>query len=170
MSDSFQEEFSDFDRECMSKALDEAKRAFNSDEVPVGGVITYKNKIIGVGRNQVEFKKDASKHAEMQCIHEASLQLDRWRLEGCTLYVTLEPCLMSFGAIVNARISRLIWATDQTRRVEGLSVKELIKSTSNLGPQLEIFHGLMMAEAKSLMQTFFKNRRQSVRKESGAIV
>lgn len=160
MSRLFKEEYSAFDTECMSKAIFEAKKAFNIEEVPIGCVIAYNNQIICSKFNQIESKKDATQHAEIQCIQEACSILDRWRLKGCTLYVTLEPCLMCLGAIINARISRVVWSLDQTRRDDSLHIDQLLQSTRSLGPSIEFSRGLMLEESKNLLQTFFKKRRR----------
>lgn len=175
MIDDIAVDFTEFDKVCMSKALVAATNALKIGEVPIGAVITYKDQIIGVYANSVESKKDATKHAEMQCLEKASNHLDRWRLTGCTLYVTLEPCLMCLGAIANARISRLIWAADQTRRQECLHIKELLQNAGSFAPSLSISRGLLAKEARDLIQTFFKKRREDARRkdttrQDGAIV
>ena len=94
------------DKNFMEEALREAKKAYDILEVPIGAVIVKDNEIIGRGYNQKETKKDATLHAEIIAIKEACSKLGGWRLPGCTMYVTLEPCSMCAGAIVNARIDR----------------------------------------------------------------
>jgi tRNA(adenine34) deaminase len=151
--------FSTFDCESMSRAIDLAQDAFSNNEVPVGAVITFENKIIASAYNKVEGEKSALCHAEMQCIGLASERLGRWRLEGCTLYVTLEPCLMCLGAIVNSRISNLVYGAKQTRRNKALGIEELLREAENLGPQLQVLSGLMQEESTKLLKEFFNTRR-----------
>src|SRR3970040_984763 len=97
------------DQRWMKEALKEAKVAFSKKEVPIGAVVVYEDQVIGRGHNQIESLNDATAHAEIIAITAASSALSSWRLSGCTLYVTVEPCLMCAGAISLARIDRVVF-------------------------------------------------------------
>lgn len=137
----------DFDKFFMEEALKLARTAYREDEVPVGAVVSYGNKIIGKGYNQVEKLKDPTAHAEILAITAACNYLDSKYLDKCTLYVTLEPCMMCTGAIREARIQRLVYAaTDSSAR----------KQQPDL---FEVKGGLMEVEASELLKSFFKKKR-----------
>ena len=108
----------DQDERFMRSALDEAQAAFESGDVPVGAVAVHRGRIIGRGHNQRELLSDPTAHAEMLAITAAAEFLKSWRLVDCTLYVTLEPCVMCAGAIVQARVSRLVFPINSDRRVK----------------------------------------------------
>ncbi|MBO5515265.1 MAG: tRNA adenosine(34) deaminase TadA [Schwartzia sp.] len=147
------------DREYMAIALDEARLAMESGEVPVGAVlIDDEGGVVVRAHNLCESERDATAHAEIQAIREAGRRLSRWRLNGCTLYVTLEPCSMCAGAIMAARISRLVYgATDaRTGAVESIFN---IPGHPSLAPSPEITAGVMEDECKDLLQKFFAERR-----------
>ena len=99
----------------MREALKEAKKAFEKDEVPVGAVLVHKNRIIARGHNQVELLQDATAHAEMICLSAGAEALGNWRLAETTLYCTLEPCCMCAGALLSARVTRLVWGAPDLR-------------------------------------------------------
>ena len=128
-------------------------------DVPVGAVIVYKDKIIGQGYNMRESLKDPTAHAEMIAIREASQYLGGWRLVDCTLYVTLEPCAMCAGAIVNARIPRLVIGTWDARFGCCGSAEDLTRNPK-FNHRVELVFGIMEAECKALLQDFFKNIRK----------
>lgn len=137
----------DFDKFFMQEALKLAKTAFEEDEVPVGAVVAYGNKIVGKGYNQVEKLNDPTAHAEILAITAACNLLGSKYLDKCTLYVTLEPCMMCTGAIREAQIQKVVFAaTDSSHR----------KSAPNL---FEVQGGLMEAEASELIKSFFRKKR-----------
>lgn len=137
----------DFDKFFMQEAIKLAKTAFEEDEVPIGAIVTFGNKIIGKGYNQVEKLNDPTAHAEILAITAACNLLGSKYLDKCTLYVTLEPCMMCTGAIREAQIQKVVYAaTDSSHR----------KMTPNL---FEIQGGLMEEEASELIKSFFKRKR-----------
>jgi len=136
----------------MKIALEEAKKAFEKKEVPIGAVLVFENTIIGKGHNQVEFLKDATSHAEILCLKEGIKYLGDWRLTDTTLYVTVEPCIMCFGAAVLSRVKKIIWGCSNKRHG--------VACTNHPIHQIEIESGVMEEESKELMQTFFKEVRE----------
>lgn len=135
-----------------------ARKAAQKDEVPVGAVIVHEGKIVGRGFNKVESKKDASLHAEMVALRQAAKKLDRWRLSGCTMYVTLEPCAMCAGAMVLARIDRLVYAASDPKAGACGSLFN-ISEDKRLNHRIRVDRGVMEAEASKLLKDFFKKRR-----------
>lgn len=147
------------DEEYMKEALLEAKKALNLGEVPVGAIIVKNGKIIARSHNLVESEKSALKHAEVLAIKEASEYIGDWRLEGCTMYVSLEPCCMCAGAIVNSRISRLVYgASDVQRGFCGSIINVLDDGAFN--HRLEHTKGVLEKEASDLLKAFFKSLRE----------
>lgn len=145
----------------MQEALALAKEAYDAGEVPVGCVIVCKDKIVGRGRNRREENKTALGHAEIEAIADANKNLGGWRLWECTLYVTLEPCPMCAGAIINARIPRVVvGAMDEKCGACG-SVCDLFSMEFNHRPQVEF--GLMEQESQQLLMDFFKELRQKLK-------
>ena len=144
----------------MRKALLLAKKAASIGEIPVGALVVYKNEIIGQGFNLREKNKDPLAHAEMIAIKEASEKLQKWRLLDCTLYVTLEPCAMCAGAIVNSRIKTLCFAAFDKKAGAVCSLMN-IGSDSRLNHQVEIIKGLLEEDSKKLLQDFFRNLRNT---------
>ena len=142
----------------MKEALAEAKKAAAAGEVPVGAVIVKDGEIIGRGHNETETAKDPTAHAEMIAIRQAAKNLGGWRLTGCTMYVTTEPCSMCAGAIVWSRISRLFIGTMDPKSGACGSVFN-IPQESRLNHFVEIETGLMQEECSSLMKSFFKELR-----------
>lgn len=143
----------------MKEALAEAKKAAAAGEVPVGAVIVKDGEIIGRGHNETETAKDPTAHAEMIAIRQAAKNLGGWRLTGCTMYVTTEPCSMCAGAIVWSRISRLFIGTMDSKSGACGSVFN-IPQESRLNHFVEIETGLMQEECSSLMKSFFKELRK----------
>ena len=143
----------------MKEALAEAKKAAAAGEVPVGAVIVKDGEIIGRGHNETETAKDPTAHAEMIAIRQAAKNLGGWRLTGCTMYVTTEPCSMCAGAIVWSRISRLFIGTMDPKSGACGSVFN-IPQQSRLNHFVEIETGLMQEECSSLMKSFFKELRK----------
>jgi len=147
-----------FDEKCMSEAIIEAQKSKNKDEVPVGAVIVINNEIISKSHNQPISQNDPTSHAEINVIRKASQSLGNYRLTGATLYVTLEPCAMCYGAIVHARISRLVFgAYDPKTGVCGSSIKLHEQACFNNFP--EIIGGVLEADCSLILKDFFKERR-----------
>ncbi len=151
--------FSDKDIYFMKQALREAEKAYERNEVPVGAVIVFEDKIIGRGYNQTLSLKDPTAHAEMIAITSAANYLQDYRLEGCKIYVTLEPCPMCAGALVNARISQLYFSVFDPKAG---ACGTLFNITHNkaLNHQIKTFSGLLENESKSLLQAFFAGLRK----------
>lgn len=139
----------------MREALKEAKEADNKDEVPVGAVIVYNNRIIARAHNQVETLKDTTAHAEMLAFTSATEFVGGKYLNDCVLYVTLEPCVMCAGAAYWTRITKIVYAANDEKR--GYSkIKENI-----LHPKTEIIKGVLEKESKDLLKNFFQNKRKN---------
>ena len=146
------------DREYMEQALALAKEAAAEGEVPVGCVIVHEDgRIVGRGRNRREKGKSALCHAELEAIAEACAALGGWRLWQCTLYVTLEPCPMCAGAIINARIPRVVFGASDKKAGSCGSVCDLFSMAYNHHPAVEA--GLMEEECAAELQEFFRNLR-----------
>ncbi len=141
----------------MAQALDLAREAGAEGEVPVGCVIVRGEKIVGRGRNRREGDKSALAHAELEAIRQANQALGGWRLWECTLYVTLEPCPMCAGAIINARIPRVVYGASDSKFGACRSVCSLFDMAFNHHPTVEA--GVMEQQAQALMQDFFRNLR-----------
>ena len=142
----------------LSLALREAERAFDENEVPVGAVVVFNETVIGKGYNQTEMLQDATAHAEIIAITAASSYLKSWRLEGCTLYVTLEPCAMCSGAIVLARIPLLVFGA-YDEKAGAVSSLYNITNDSRLNHRVHNTGGIMELECKSLLEEFFRKKR-----------
>ena len=145
----------------MDQALELAKEAAAEGEVPVGCVIVRNGEIVGRGRNRRETAKTALGHAEIEAIAEANRNLGGWRLWECTLYVTLEPCPMCAGAIVNARIPRVVYGASDSKFGACGSVCDLFNMDFNHHPTVE--KGIRAEEAAALMTEFFQNLRVTLR-------
>ena len=149
------------DQEFMEEALKLAREAFAEGEVPVGCVITKGDQIVGRGRNRRETGKSALAHGEIEAISQACQTLGGWRLWECTLYVTLEPCPMCAGAIINARIPRVVYGASDKKFGACNSVCSLFSMAFNHHPEVEA--GIREAEAAALMTEFFQNLRLELR-------
>ncbi len=145
------------DETCLDAALALARESAAEGEVPVGCVIVRDGQIVGRGRNRRERGKNALAHAEIEAIGEACRALGGWRLWQCTLYVTLEPCPMCAGAMVNARIPRVVYAAADAKSGACGSVCDLFSMKFNHHPQ--VVSGIREAEAAALLQTFFRELR-----------
>ena len=141
----------------MSKAIDLANISYSEKEVPVGSVIVKDNMIIAMGRNRRELSKNALLHAEITAINNACEYLERWRLSGCTLYVTLEPCPMCAGAIINSRIDTLVFGAYDKKAGASGSVINLFDYPFNHKPQ--IISQVLQHECSSLLSSFFLKLR-----------
>ncbi len=141
------------DQRYMRLALLEAEKAFEADEIPVGCVIVCEDQIIGRGHNLTEMLQDVTAHAEIQAITAASQTIGGKYLQNCTLYVTVEPCVMCAGAIGWAQISRVVYGTaDEKRGFTRLA-------PNALHPKCTVTQGVLESEAKELMQRFFQQKR-----------
>ncbi len=148
------------DEAAMRAALREAHESLRSDEVPVGCVVVHDGMIVGRGHNQVESLQDATAHAEVLAIGAASNALGSWRLSDCTLVVTLEPCAMCAGAIVLARLGRLVYgATDPKAGACG-SVLDVI-GERRLNHRVAVTHGVLAGECGELLREFFRRKRKA---------
>ncbi len=143
----------------MQEALKEAKKAGSIGEVPVGAVVVLQDKIIAKGANQVELLQDATAHAEILCITAASSFLKNWRLEGATIYTTLEPCLMCAGAIYAARIKRVIWGARDIRLGANGSWIDIFQKKHPMH-SVEIIGEVLQEECGALLTEFFQKRRR----------
>ena len=149
------------DQQFMAEALKLAKEAFDAGEVPVGCVIVKDGEIVGRGRNRREGDKSALAHAEIEAIAEACRNLGGWRLWQCTLYVTLEPCPMCAGAIVNARIPRVVYGASDRKCGAVRSVCSMFSMEFNHHPTVEC--GILEAECAALLTEFFQKLRVELR-------
>ncbi len=142
----------------MAMALDLAREAAEKGEVPVGCVIAGPDgSVIGRGRNRREETGDATAHAEMEAVREACTALGDWRLSGCSLYVTLEPCPMCTGAIINARIPTLVFGARETLSGSCGSVIDLF--SENYGHRPAVYSGVLREECAALLTAFFRGKR-----------
>jgi tRNA(adenine34) deaminase len=146
------------DKDFMQRALELAKKAEAHDEVPVGAVIVYQDKIIGEGWNQPISSDDPTAHAEIMALRDAGENIGNYRLPNATIYVTLEPCTMCAGAIIHARLSKLVYAVDDPKTGACGSVFNLLQ-TDKLNHTVEIENGVLEEECRSLIQSFFKEKR-----------
>lgn len=151
---------SDQDLHFMQEALKLAKRAAQEEEVPVGAVLVFENKVIAKGYNQVEKLKDATAHAEILCLSGASSFFNNWRLQGSILYSTLEPCIMCAGAIIAARIERLVWGAPDFRLGANGSLVDIFKLKHPMH-QVKITSGVLESNSAELMREFFQQRRKA---------
>ena len=151
----------------MKEALKQAKRAYALGEVPIGCVIVYQDKIIGRGYNRRNTDKNTLAHAEITAINRASKKLGDWRLEGCTLYVTLEPCQMCAGAIVQSRITNVVMGCMNPKAGCGGSVLNILEMPE-FNHQVNVLRGVMEEECSQLLQDFFKELRSRNKEEKAA--
>lgn len=142
----------------MTRALELARQARDRGEVPVGAIVVHEGAVIGEGFNQPISLADPSAHAEMQAIRMAARRLDNYRLLDATLYVTLEPCAMCAGAMVHARIKRLVYGAADPKTGATGSVFNLVQ-TERLNHRLEVEGGVMKKESGELLKDFFRKRR-----------
>lgn len=150
--------FSDDIYRYMFAALQEAENAFDDNEVPVGAVVVFKNKIIGRGSNQVEKLKDPTAHAEMIAITSAALYLNDWRLNECDIYVTLEPCVMCTGALLQSRIKNLYFSLFDPKYGACGSVYN-ISEEGKYNHKINVLSGIYADESSMLLKNFFDNAR-----------
>lgn len=141
----------------MNEALRLAKQAYDEGEVPVGAVVVFGDEIVGRGRNRREKDKNALAHAELEAIDEACRKLGGWRLWQCDMYVTLEPCPMCTGAIINSRIRKLVYGASDYKAGSCGSVVNLFELPYNHKP--EMISGFMQEECSQILTDFFKELR-----------
>ena len=142
----------------MKEALKEAAKARKKDEVPIGAVIVHNNKIIAKGHNLRETKHDALGHAEIIAIRKANKKLKSWRLVDCTIYVTVEPCSMCAGAILQSRIDRIVYGTEDIKGGALGSSYNLFEQ-KNINHIPEIVSGVLKEECSQIIKDFFKKKR-----------
>jgi tRNA(adenine34) deaminase len=142
----------------MHAALAEARAALEKDEVPIGAVVVHEDQVIGRGHNQREGLNDPTAHAEMIAITAAASHVQNWRLDGCTLYVTLEPCAMCAGAIVLARMSRLVFGATDPKAGACVSLYQ-ITNDQRLNHRVVPAPGVLREECAELLQEFFAQQR-----------
>lgn len=144
----------------MKEALKEAKKAYKKQEVPVGAIIVKNGEIIARAHNLKEIKKDTTKHAELIAIQKASKALGAWRLEECQMYVTLEPCTMCAGAIINSRIKEVIIGTKDPKTGACGSVLNIFEDYK-FNHEVEYTIGVMQKECEKILKDFFRSLRES---------
>jgi tRNA(adenine34) deaminase len=150
------------DEYYLRMALDLARESAQAGEVPVGAVVVYQARVIGRGRNAPVSTSDPTAHAEILALREAGAALGNYRLEGAALYVTIEPCVMCAGALVAARVSRLVFGA-RDLRFGGVRSKFRVADADVLNHQVEVVEGVLGAECAALMQEFFGERRPDKR-------
>ena len=143
----------------MREALSLAQQAAEADEVPVGAIVVHNGEIIGRGFNQPIRSCDATAHAEIVAIRSASQLRSNYRLPGTTVYVTIEPCTMCLGAMIHARVDRLVFGATEPRAGAVVSQGSLLEA-GHFNHQLSFIDGVLAEECSSLMQSFFRNRRK----------
>ncbi len=143
----------------MKEALKEAEKAYKKDEVPVGAVIVQNEKIISRAHNLIKSKKNPAGHAEILAIQKASKKLNSERLIGTSLYVTIEPCAMCAGAIILARVGKLVFGADDPKTGACGSVYKIINNKKN-NHKVKVIKGVMQKECAEIIKKFFKRKRQ----------
>ena len=151
----------------MKEALKQAKKAYALGEVPIGCVIVYEDKVIARGYNRRNTDKNTLAHAEITAINRASKKLGDWRLEGCTLYVTLEPCQMCAGAIVQSRITNVVMGCMNPKAGCGGSILNILEMPE-FNHQVNVIRGIMEEECSQVLQEFFKELRIRNKEEKAA--
>lgn len=157
--------WSSLDYQWMNLALDQAKRCLNTQDVPVGAVVVQNDTLVAAASNQKEAKQDPTAHAEIVAIRDACNRLQCWNLSGFTLYVTLEPCLMCLGSILQSRLSRVVFGALEPKTGAVCSHACSALNFSTLPPLFE--QGLLAEESSSLLKEFFKMRRKENRTIGG---
>lgn len=152
------------DEKYMKEAIKQAKKAWKIGEVPIGCVIVYEGRVIGRGYNRRTIDKNTLAHAELQAIRRASRKMGDWRLEDCTMYVTLEPCQMCSGAIVQARMKRVVVGCMNPKAGCAGSILNLLQM-EQFNHQAELETGVLEEECSQMMKGFFKELREKRKKE-----
>lgn len=143
----------------MKEALKEAQKAYEENEVPIGAVAVFKNQIIGRGHNQTELLQDPTAHAEMLAITAAANALNSWRLKDVAIYCTVEPCVMCAGALVLARVKRIIFAA-RDEKFGGCGSVLNVVNEEQLNHQIEVSEGILKEQSISLLKSFFEKKRE----------
>lgn len=156
------------DEKYMKEAIKQAKKAYALGEVPIGCVIVYQDKIIGRGYNRRNTDKNTLAHAEITAINKASKKIGDWRLEDCTLYVTLEPCQMCAGAIVQARITRVVMGSMNPKAGCGGSILNILEMPQ-FNHQVDVTRGILEEECSHMLTTFFKELRLRCKSEKQSL-
>lgn len=156
---SVEEEMRNEHIQYMEMAIEEAKNAFELDETPIGALIVHEGKVIGRACNRRNTDKNSLAHAEIMAIDEACKHIGDWRLEECTIYITLEPCPMCAGAIVQARIPRVVYGASSPKAGFGGSVINILQM-EELNHRCEVIRGICEEESSSLLKEYFKKMRQ----------
>lgn len=154
----------DTDVKYMKEAIRQAKKARALEEVPIGCVIVYEDKIIARGYNRRNTDKNTLAHAELSAIRKASKKMGDWRLEGCTMYVTLEPCQMCAGALVQSRISRVVIGSMNPKAGCGGSVLNLLQM-KEFNHQVDVDRGVLEQECSEMLSDFFRELREKKKKK-----
>ena len=152
------------DQTFMKIAVEQARIAEENGDVPIGAVIVYKDQIIGKAYNQREQLQDPTAHAEIIALTQAAAYLESWRLNGCTIYVTLEPCPMCAGALVLARIDRLVYGCDDPKTGACGTLYNIVQD-SRLNHRLEVTSGILAEECRLQLQNFFEKKRATKNNE-----
>lgn len=158
MKYSMEEKYLEDHKKFMKEAINEAKKAYSIKETPIGAVVVYDGQIVGRGFNSIEIENNSIKHAEIIAIEEASKNLGRWRLNGCDLYVTMEPCVMCCGAIVNSRVERIIIGASHTKN-HIVDKHNMYKNDVYADFRIDVVEGIMKEECSNLLSSFFKEKR-----------
>ncbi len=148
------------DIKFMKEALKEAKKAYAKKEIPVGAVIVYQDEIIARAHNTRVSEKQVFTHAEIKAINKACKKLNSWILEDCTIYVTLEPCLMCTGALLQSRIKRIVYATTEPKHGVIESIDNVLDNPK-FNHKIEITSGILQEESSNLLKNFFRELRQN---------
>jgi len=146
------------DQQFMKLAIEQARIAEENGDVPIGAIIVHKNQIIGKAYNQREQLKDPTAHAEIIALTQAAAALENWHLNGCTMYVTLEPCPMCAGALVLSRMDRLVYGCDDPKTGAVKSLYNIV-TDERLNHRLEVTSGVLADECTKQLQDFFQHRR-----------
>ena len=157
----------DTEEKYMKEALKQAKKAYALEETPIGCVIVHEGKIISRGYNRRNTDKNPLAHAEITAIRKASKKLGDWRLEGCTLYVTLEPCQMCAGAIIQSRMDRVVIGCMNPKAGCAGSVLNLLQ-VDRFNHQADVTRGVLEEKCSELMKSFFRELREKKKKKEGA--
>lgn len=156
------------DEDFVRQALDLAGEAFDAGEVPIGAVVVREGMVVGRGRNRMEELRDATAHAEILALREAYAATGSWRLDGCHLYASLEPCPMCAGAILNSRLARVVYAAAD-RRLGACRTHWALLERNPLGRVVEVVDGVLEAESAGLLRRFFRDLREGARPSSASL-
>jgi tRNA(adenine34) deaminase len=149
------------DETFMAEALAEARLAAAEGEVPIGAVLVVDGRIVGRGRNARERLRDPTAHAEILALQQAAKELGRWRLTGATMYATLEPCPMCAGALVNARVDRLVYGVADPKAGAVDTLFDVVRD-ARLNHRVEVASGVLAGECGGILREFFQKRRKQI--------